>query len=993
MKSKLINGIITAVIGAIFIFMLHSCAQQQSSISGGNKDTIPPAIKKSNPEMLSGNFDGKVVRIRFNEYFTLDKIEQTFLMNPPQDSIKPKIKVKGKWLTVKFKEPLRPDTTYTLMFFDAVKDFNEGNPIRGFQFVFSTGQSIDTMAISGKVVDSESLEKEEGILVLLYGARTGFQDSAFISQKPDYVTRTDTAGKFTITNIRPGQYNIYALKDINESQRFDLENEKIAFMNARIEPQAERFYQIDSLYAGMILHRGEKGHRYLDTLKNDTVIVHNFIYNTPNNITLYTFEEKHLVQYISERNRDIRQRIRLVFNKPVDQDTVQITYVDDTLRSPEMIYDFNYYRDSLTVWLKDTADINNDTLQIRVTFATLDSLNQPTTETDTINVKFSPKKKTAGKDKGKSNQAEVKSPIDSLNFTLKSNLNGDFDIKKSIRLEVPIMTASIDTSLINVYECVDSTFEDDMNQKLLKNQRLDSAHYRLIFKRPILGNIVWYPTDSIVSPDWYRATYSENRDTVLMEVLDSAMIHKSKFSNMLKYRNEYYMDQVQKIRDSVNTEIINQKRVSFSRPSRDTVYLTLEKAPERGLDVTAINVDKIAEGGIEVLQDGCNITIVLNDTAAINKKELALKVTGFDRYIHNRAHKVVERTYKDTLFATYKIPFQGIKDSRFISNDSIRFVFSQSLTGRPSIILCDYPEKGTSWYTAELSNKADTLLIASSDADFMAMDTIQYAISYPNVDENENPKIQTDTLMIIRPKGNPAGAGAQASNQNRRRSDKGLESKQKEEEAKKNMAKASLRIPIEYTMVNDTMNAKNKIITFETEPGKQYMLEVDDSTFISIYGTPNLYLNSRGKTRALDYYGEFTLNLQNVGNIERYPDIDENLPPAIDVDTSRALRRRINPRDTMAAEYTSIAEGQLLVCLCGAKGEIKYMQPVKTDSVMKFEFIVPGEYTVKIIHDRNLNGKWDTGKYIEKIYPERAVKFPKKQVIKSKWNTEAVWRL
>lgn len=987
MKSKLINCILATAIGAIAMIMMHSCAQQMSSISGGDKDTIPPAIIKSTPGIMTGEFDGKMVKIRFNEYFTLENVEQTFMMTPPHDSIKPKIKAKGKWLTVKFKEPLRPDTTYTLQFFNSVKDFNEGNILKGFQFTFSTGPEVDSLAVSGQVVDAETLEKEPDMLVMLYGSRHNAGDSVFMKYKPDYITRTDTAGSFKLSGLRPGVYRIYALKDINESQKFDLENEKIAFLKTEVIPLAKRLHTEDSLTAGTILHKGPKGHRYLDTLLRDTVIVRDILWTTPNNITLYTFEEKHLVQYIAGRSRDIRQRIKLVFNKPVDHDTVLITHVDDTLKSPAMVYDFNYFRDSLSIWLKDSADIFNDTLQIRVTFSTLDSLKNPTLETDTINVKYARKKLAATKDN--KSKAEPPREIDSLNFKIKSNFAGDFDIEKSIKLDVPIMYSYIDTSLINIYECIDTTFCDDLNQKLLKNQRLDSAHYRLIFKRPIKGDIVWYPTDSIVSPQWYRATYSAGRDTVEMEVLDSAMIRKSKFSNMLKYRNDYYMGQEQKIRDSVNTVIIDQKLVKYERVSRDSIKLVLEKAPTRGLTVEPLNLDKLPENSIEIQQNGYNITILLKDSTAIKKDTLVMKLTTYDRKIHNKAHKVIERTYKDTLDAVYRIKYQKLINTQLAGSDTMIFVFSRPLTQMPEVSLCKYPSKGVSWYTPTLSSKADTMYVVSADADFIAMDTIRYAISYPNIDRNEMPILQTDTLMTVR----PSEVQEKQRTTSRRKSGIGKESQKQQEEARKNQTKASLKIPVEYTMANDTMNAKNKILTFETVPGRQYMFEVDDSAFVSIYGTPNLYMSSKAKIRETDYYGELTINISNIGHLENFQDIDENIFPFELIDTSRTLRRRINPKDTMPAEHPSLREGQALVCLCGPKGEVKYQQSIKTDSIVKFSYIVPGEYIIKIIHDRNMNGKWDTGKYLEQHYPERTTQFPKKQTVKSKWNTEAVWRL
>ncbi len=990
MKSKFKNGLLAIAFIIIWASLLFSCAQQKTSISGGDKDTTAPVMSRSTPEISSGNFDGQKVKIKFDEYFTLDKIEQTFLMTPPHDSLKPKIKVKGKKIVVKFKEPLKSDTTYTLQFFDAIQDFNEGNKIPNYNFVFSTGEVIDTFAVSGHVYDAQTLEKEKGMLVCLYGEGAGLQDSAFVQNKPDYVSRTDTSGYFHIPNIKKGRYRIFALSDINETQRFDLENEKVAFLKTYIEPRAERMLRIDSLPAGTILHRGEKGHRYLDTLASDTVIVQDINYTTPNNINLYTFEEIHLTQYISERSRDIRERVNLVFNKSVENDTVLITYVDDTLRSPAMVYDFNYGRDSLTVWLKDTADINNDTLQLRVTFATLDSLKNPTTETDTISVKFARKKATAKKDDKNANKA-ADNGIDSLNFRLKTNMPSDLDIGKSIKVQIPIMVSSFDTSLIKIYELVDSTFEEDMNQKILKNQRLDSAEYRLVFKRPIMGDIVWYPTDSIVRPDWYTATYSANRDTVYIAVTDSAMIKKSKFKNMLKYHNEYYLGEVQKIRDTINTVIIAQKMIKYDRPSRDTIHITYEKAPKRGVHVEPINIDKVAENAIEVVQDREKITLILRDSTAIMKDTLALKVNTFDRYVLNRAQKVVERNLKDTIFAMHKIKYQKIKNKELIGSDSIRFVFERKLASEPAVDLVDLPNKGRQWYTGHTGAKADTFTVVSGDPDFLRLDTIRLAITYGTLTKRETDTLTTDTLMLVRPR-EQSDERSQGSNR-RRKSDLGKDMQQQQQQAKQNMAKASLKIRKDFTITTDTMNHKNLVLDFDGEAGKQYMLEIDDSTFTSIYGTPNLYMSGKTRIRTEDFYGTFTLNLKNVGNVERYADIDDDLPPFQEIDTSHTLRRRINPNDTLDAEYTHIREGQLLVCLCDAKGAIKYMQTVKTDSVMKFEHVVPGDYFIMIIHDRNENTVWDTGKYLEQSYPERTLKYPKKQIVKTKWNTEADWRL
>lgn len=981
MTSKIKNIFFALCLALFAMTLIFSCAQI-GTVSGGDKDTAAPYIKKSRPDIYSAQFDGKKVKIKFNEYYSLDNVEQKFLMSPPQDSVKPKVKVKGKWLFVKFKEPLKPDTTYTLKFFDAVKDYNEGNVIEDFDFVFSTGSTVDTCAVSGQVFDAQTLEKQKDMLVGLYGAQTGFLDSVPIKRKPDYITRTDTAGRFKIDNIIPGEYMVFGLSDINETQRFDLENEKIAFLKTKVTAKAERLKKIDSLPAGTILHLGEKGHRILDTILTDTVIIQDLLYTTPNNIKLYSFEEVHLVQYISERARDMRCRVKLYFNKTVGEDTVLITYVDDTLKSPQMIYDYNKTRDSLIVWFKDTADINNDTLQIRVTFSTLDSLKRPTLETDTLSVKFNAKKLAKAEKK-------VDTGIDSLQFRIKSNFNGDFDVKGSVNIQIPIILNSVDTSLLKLYEAVDSSFVDDMSNKVIKAVRLDSAFYRVIFKRPISGDIVFYPTDSVVSKDWYIATYNPTRDTVDIEVTDSAMIRKSKFQNLLKYHNEYYLGLKQKIRDSVPTAIIPQKIISYSRPSRDTIKVLLEKSPKRGVEVSPINLEKFPENGIEVFQDRDRITLLLRDTSAVFKDTLVLKFNSYDRQIFNKNKKLVDKIYKDTLFAIYKIPFQRLVSNNSSGEDTIRFVFERKLKTIPSLGLPSFPEKGNSWYSGILSQSRDTFCAVINDEQIKNLDTINYTISYMSLTNKEVDTLICDTLSFIPPK-------AEVSQKNqggrRRKSDAGRDSKRENEEKQKNMYAANLLFEKHYVMERDTMNAKNLVLKYDFEPGKQYVLEIDDSTFNSIYNTPNLYLSSKAKIRELDYYGTLTVNLMNLGAIENYPDLDEDLPPFEQLDTARSLRRKINPKDTLPITDKRIKQGQVIVCLCNDKGEIKYSKTAKEDSSVMFDFILPGDYVVKIICDKNFNGKWDTGKYLENLYPERVFEFPKKQTVKSKWETKLDWK-
>ena len=1011
-KNKFIITLKTAVIAVFMSAFWLSCAQM-GTIYGGEEDTASPVLKRSRPDIYSTNFHKKKVKMKFDEFFTLENIDQKFLMSPPPLEKDPKIKTRGKKVIVKLKEPLRKDTTYTLQFFDCIQDFHEQNHQPDFDFVFSTGQVCDSFAVSGNVYDAELLTKEEDILVGLYSESVTGEDSCVIKYRPNYITRTDSTGHFKIKNIAEGKYKIFVLKDINETKRYDLEDEKIGFINTIVEPEAQTLTKIDSLTAGTILHSGTPRRRIIDTLLNDTVIIQQVLYTTPNNINLFSFAQVKTVQYISERSRELRQRFLLVFNKSVEKDTVSITYVEDTLRSPEMVYDFNYNRDSLYVWLLDTADVRNDTLSLRVTYSTIDSLQNPITETDTVRLRYAVKK--AGKDDGKKQKSKTPQLIDSLYFSVTSNFKGDFDQNGVASIQIPIPVADVDTSRIKLYELQDSSFVEDMNQKLIKAVRLDSADYRLVFKRGIYGDIIFYPVDTVVGNDWFTATYSPNRDTVDIHVNDTAMVKKGRFKNTLKYFNEYYLGEIQKLRDTVPTAIVPQKILSYSRPSRDSIIVVLEKKPARAIQFEAINVNTTYEQWIDTVFEKERVVFLIRDTAALYKDTLAVKFNTFDRYVKNRkGDKINETFFKDTLFAIYKVKTQKVKSVTRITNDTMQFVFAYPLQDNPVFafvrpakkvdtvgvepepvrIVQPVVEEDTVfhvfWNSMEFSEQRDTMWLVLSDY-AASRDTLLYSVSYLSPNRLDVFELVTDTLSSRRL---PEAVELKNQTDRRRRSNIGLDAQRQKEDDKKNMVQAVLRIPLSFNIENDTTFLRNKNIIYPWEPEKRYEIQVDDSAFTSILNTPNLYFTSKIQVRPDDFYGSMTINLLNTGNVEHYPDIDEDLPPFKDLDTARVRIRKRTPVVTdSTADFTAISQGQLLVCLCTDKGEIKYMKTANCDESVLFDYILPGDYYLRIIYDRNANRKWDTGDYLKGVYPERVIAYPRKQTVKSKWVVDVLWKL
>ncbi len=222
------------------LLLLFSCAQVVAP-TGGARDSIPPEVLSSKPENGQLNFQSEDIEIEFDEFIKLKNIKDQLIVSPPL-KYDLDARVIGKQLRLEIEDTLKANTTYVLNFGNAIVDNTEGNPIANFQYVFSTGDRIDTLSARGKLIDAFTLKVEENILVMLY--KELGNDSIPLQQLPDYVARTDKGGDFTITNIKEGTYKIFALKDGNNNFFFDQPDEIIAFKNEAVKIDKV----LDSLY-------------------------------------------------------------------------------------------------------------------------------------------------------------------------------------------------------------------------------------------------------------------------------------------------------------------------------------------------------------------------------------------------------------------------------------------------------------------------------------------------------------------------------------------------------------------------------------------------------------------------------------------------------------------------------------------------------------------------------------------------------------------------
>ncbi|MBC5840282.1 Ig-like domain-containing protein [Flavobacterium sp. F-380] len=230
----------------ILIATLASCAKR-GSITGGLKDTIAPTLKNSFPNNYSTNFNSKEIKLVFDEYIKLKNVNKQLVISPPlkyEPLITPLTAT--KYLSIKIKDTLAPNTTYSFNFGQSIADNNEGNPLNQFKYVFSTGNYIDSLSIGGHVKNSLEKETDAFVSVLLYEVNDKFNDSVIYKKPPSYITNTlDSLKTFKLENLKAGKYLLIALKDLNGNNKFDPQKDKVGFLKNYISVPTDTLYELE----------------------------------------------------------------------------------------------------------------------------------------------------------------------------------------------------------------------------------------------------------------------------------------------------------------------------------------------------------------------------------------------------------------------------------------------------------------------------------------------------------------------------------------------------------------------------------------------------------------------------------------------------------------------------------------------------------------------------------------------------------------------------
>ncbi len=346
--------------------LIAACANQGAGPDGGPYDETPPRIVgMTAPERLQNGKRTKFSLV-FNELIKVDNPTEKIIVSPPQIET-PEIKVSGRRITVELLDSMRPNTTYTVDFSDAITDNNEGNPLGQYTYIFSTGQTTDTMQMSGYVLNAEDLEPVKGILAGLYQQH---HDSVFGKRAFDRVARTDASGFFSIKGVAPDRdYRLYALQDADGDFHFTQPSEMLGFLHNDLRAGAFRDTRYDTLW--------------VDSVRYDSIRIIPYTHFTPDDLVVRAFKIDVNTRHYLKAQRDVPEWFTTFFTGPSrKRPTIHGLNFD---ASKAFVVNASAGNDTLTYWLADTTLLRQDTLRFAYTYDNWDdSLAQMLPKTDTL---------------------------------------------------------------------------------------------------------------------------------------------------------------------------------------------------------------------------------------------------------------------------------------------------------------------------------------------------------------------------------------------------------------------------------------------------------------------------------------------------------------------------------------------------------------------------------------------------------------------------------
>lgn len=453
------------VLTILIAALLYSCASIGRP-TGGNKDIDPPVFTGSNPAPNSTNVKNQSIVLHFNEYIVL-KDQSTKVVVSPAQKENPSIRANGKRINIELRDTLIPNTTYSIDFSDAIQDNNENNPLQGFSFAFATGDTIDTLQISGIVLNARDLEPQKEFFV---GVHSCLDDSAFSKLPLERIARTNELGQFTIRNIKPGRYHIFALNDADRNYKF-ARSEDLAFLEEIIVPSVTEIETMDTVFTSQMV--------------TDTIYKATHSLFLPNDILLSSFNEDYKSLYLVNNERTSDRRFNVLFSAPSDSlPTLEVLKPEGFDNSKKWyILDNSQHNDTLNYWITDTMLIKSDSIRVNMRYLHTDTNDMRTFTNDTIYFNLKKMKKKGNKKVEKKKEEEGKDSLDSipqiqlLKFAAASS--GTIDVYAPFRFRSEEPIDSINPAMIHLKQKIDTIWEDRGIVELKRDSASSILNYKV----------------------------------------------------------------------------------------------------------------------------------------------------------------------------------------------------------------------------------------------------------------------------------------------------------------------------------------------------------------------------------------------------------------------------------------------------------------------------------------------------------------------------------
>ena len=493
--TKFISVAIVLLFGAA---LLTKCASTMVP-TGGPKDTIPPVIVYMDPDNFSTNIDTlryPKIYVEFNEFVQIKDVQKELFTSPAMKK-KPMVTRRGMGIVVQMKDTLRPNTTYAINFGSSIADNNEGNPLHSMRYVFSTGDTVDSMYMSGYTADSYKADSVCKSFIYFFIAdsveRPTDWDSTMFKYKPQVIARAEKNGIFIAQNLKPVDYRIYAFEDTNGNMEYEPSVDQIGFLDTTYNPRYMPGFSI-----------------WFDSLRHYP--------SAEPQLYFRMFMDKRFARHtLSGHERLNRHKAMLYFGAP-NPEVVAVKF--DSIPEDKVIYDpQNYNRDTVALWFDIAPEELPDTIKGEITYFKHDSVNELVESTDKLRLAWvkveskeeRKKREEQEKEREKAEKAgeEWVAPKEENPFKLNMPSSGEFHKHKSLDMEFDFPLTKFDSTLVTLKmtteensEATDVEFhfvQDTINKRKyqLKVDWTPKAKYELMMPAGIFENIARESNDTI----------------------------------------------------------------------------------------------------------------------------------------------------------------------------------------------------------------------------------------------------------------------------------------------------------------------------------------------------------------------------------------------------------------------------------------------------------------------------------------------------------------